>query len=391
MATLDINFQIPVVKDESSFEQDPGTITFAAWLPERQGEAIVVKEGNLIFKLWFDRSSIDIYSITHTRTKNPHIARRLSQLYGLDTGEYFTPMQVKIALGVITVQDISPKLKDYILSRTPDKEVYQSDLRIQHLGLAEKVVQITIDTYNQIVQYIRNYLGQYWVQEISRWKSIDQQCWRFDYRVLSSDNVFVPFCPRADKAHIKFELQAKPASDHKRYIDAEQWSSLKVFVEEGKRTLRYRALLADAEEIAADGHSRAAIVEAVAALEVALDQFAQSPNVEQLYGNKLSARMGGAPLKKQINHFGLSGSVNFLLPVLIPEDKLPLEVIEGCWLAIEQRNNVVHNGQREVKPEVWKNCLKSIRSYCSTLEELTKFSSASDVLPETQVDNEQST
>ena len=297
--------------------------------------------------------------------------------------EFWTPMRAETAVGVITVENVSSELERYIKSKTPNS-VIQVKLQAQYENLAEQVMQFAVNTYNRVVRYVRDYLGQHWVQEINMHQSIDQQCLQFNCYVILSDSSLLHFYPSSGKP---IRIKGITADDE-HYINAKRWTSLRAFVESGKRSSRFRTLLTDAEEIAASGHSRAAIVEAVTALEVALSEFSKAPNAEQLYGNKLSKRMEGASLKRQVEKMGLEGGISFLLPVLIPESKLSTEVVEGCREAIRQRNNVVHNGQREVKPKVWKNCLESIRSCCLILEELTKFGDASDVTPETQVNDE---
>ena len=51
-------------------------------------------------------------------------------------------------------------------------------------------------------------------------------------------------------------------------------------------------------------------------------------------------------LDKQIEHMGLSGTVSYLLPLLLPDSVLAADVLSGCRDALTARQNIVHNGQR---------------------------------------------
>jgi len=105
----------------------------------------------------------------------------------------------------------------------------------------------------------------------------------------------------------------------------------------------------------------------VTALEVAVSDFSRSDKCNQALASKYGPRMGIDRLQKQVDHMGLSGTVRYLLPLLLPEDALPENILKGCRDAIDARQNVVHNGQREVKNV--KHLISSIESCCKILRE----------------------
>lgn len=344
MTTLTIRFKVPVVRDGDMRERASGGITFDSWLPEDRENAVKVEKEDLTCEIWFDKSTIQ-----PTITQFP------------DT-KYWTPMEAQYALGIVTVTKVTETLKKYIESKQDDREIDET-LENEHQQLATKMVHLIVDTYNRIVQYVRSCLGQYWVTETAVRNSTYEQCLRFDCRVPIAGELWLLFAPRsANREPITIVL------DTSRHINKDTWSELRAFVEERKRPPRYKELFTGAEEIKSLGHNRGALLEGIAALESALQRFIQSPHAENLYGHKLKNRMEGASLAKQVQHMGFSGSIAFLLPVIIDEALLPTAIVEGCRTAIEVRNNVVHNGQRDVKPEVLKKCLSSIRGYCAALE-----------------------
>jgi hypothetical protein len=62
-----------------------------------------------------------------------------------------------------------------------------------------------------------------------------------------------------------------------------------------------------------------------------------------------------------------------LLPVLLPESVLPEDVLEGCRAAIDQRQTVVHQGQRDVPAGSLQSSLRAVRSLCDILEGLSQL------------------
>ena len=67
---------------------------------------------------------------------------------------------------------------------------------------------------------------------------------------------------------------------------------------------------------------------------------------------------------------GLSGSVRFLLPVILPEASVSTALLRKCFDAVDMRQNVVHNGQRDVDRVKLQSALESIRELCLVLESL---------------------
>jgi hypothetical protein len=77
---------------------------------------------------------------------------------------------------------------------------------------------------------------------------------------------------------------------------------------------------------------------------------------------------GFSNLKKHIEHLGLRGSVNYLLPLMLEEGEVSCEDLAQCQGAAEEPNNVAHNGQRDVQPEKLRRYSQGIRSLCQALD-----------------------
>ena len=154
--------------------------------------------------------------------------------------------------------------------------------------------------------------------------------------------------------------------DENRFIEQDSWLEAKEFVMSRRRTDLVWELLAGAEWLAGLGHRRSAITEAVTALEVAVFDFARRQ--EDVLDATISSRVNVSSLKNWIEHMGLSGTLNYLFPLIFSEEQIPSDVLGGCQEAIQQRQNVVHNGQRDVREDTLSLCLHSIRSACRLLK-----------------------
>ncbi len=80
--------------------------------------------------------------------------------------------------------------------------------------------------------------------------------------------------------------------------------------------------------------------------------------------------MGIKGLKNQVDHMGLSGTINYLFPVLFSEDQVSSSILTTCQKALEVRGNVVHNGQREIESKKLITFINGIRQLCEILEKL---------------------
>ena len=150
---------------------------------------------------------------------------------------------------------------------------------------------------------------------------------------------------------------------------SEDWNEAREFVLKGRRTRLVDELLVGAEELASEGYRRGALTEAVTALEVAIHEFARHP-ATQAFGAKLGQRMDVPKLSKQVEHLGLSGTVRYLLPAILKNDQVDTEVLRECSRAVEMRQNVVHNGQRDVEEAKLQSAIAGIRRLCFALERL---------------------
>jgi hypothetical protein len=118
-------------------------------------------------------------------------------------------------------------------------------------------------------------------------------------------------------------------------------------------------LLANAERLWERAHYRAAVVEIGAAIEATLHRFAARPDMSRLNSERIERL--GMSMDKIVGELGIRGSIRILLPLLVPTALVDDYAMELVIAAIDLRNEVVHNGKRNLdKEHVW-DCLIAAR------------------------------
>jgi len=166
----------------------------------------------------------------------------------------------------------------------------------------------------------------------------------------------------------RLAVASLPDNNDPRLIRAVDWQLVQEFVANDKKPTLTMQLLAGAESLADEGSERAALTEAVSALEVALAKFARSSEIESTIPAAIRGRLGVESLPKLVDRLGLSASVSVLLPFLLSEELLPGDLLRTCREAISERQNVVHGGQRHVDPSRVQKYLWGLRQLCEVLE-----------------------
>jgi hypothetical protein len=349
MPSLAIRLTVPIPVERTVAVP---ALIFARWLPLAEGDAIVVDSPPLHLRLWFDIESTRWASRVEVEDLPRHINVPVHRVYA-----------------DVTLDDIEPSLLQYIQTRNYSQPVAPENEALQEAydNLCWDVLQLSLRTVNRLTQYVRSRWGQHWLQEYEAHRG-------------NMYSYFTQFEGKATLDHCRsfFRFSPTPLSSgtvrmesESRYVERDQWNEVRDYVLSKRRPPLSGALLAGAESLAANGHSRGAITEAVTALEVALFAFASDPNVDAALGNEMGPRLGLQSLKAQVERVGLTASFAYLLPILLPEPILPEAVLAGCREAISQRNSVVHSGQREVRDDVLGRVLAAVRSCCDILERHT--------------------
>jgi hypothetical protein len=325
-------------------------LTFHHWLPIGKANGIRITDNQMNLLLWFDLESTWLAS----QPTEDEIKRHVNVLAHYVRAE-------------ITVQEVASELATYMQNRDFKRLPAESERLIQaeYDKLGQQILEVLLRRFNRLITYAHSVKGQYWLLkyelDIGRLHSYFQ-CFEASGRIDGGD-VF------RFKPGIGDEISISMPSEDK-YIGESEWAEVSDFVRGEERTPLVHELLAGSEQLAANGYYRSALTEAVTALEVAISAFGRSQNKNQKLASIVGPRLGVDMLQKQIEHMGLSGTVRYLLPLLLPEETLPAEILSGCRKAVDERQNVVHNGTRNVSNidhfiASIRSCCNILRDYCS--------------------------
>jgi|SRR5215211_2388172 len=327
------------------------SFTFSHWLPLAEDESITVREEDITLTLRFDMGCLG------------HVS---------DIDEAELPRHVNVLAdkvrAEVTVSNLADELADYIMHtdyyRRDFETISPQEQRLidEYGALGERVYRFTISRVNRLISYARVQKGQYWLEEYVIGATMSGRFVGFDPEVTADGSEWVRWVP-SNVSHINVQLM-----DPSRFITRDDWEKVGEFVRTRSRPPLVGELLAGAESLAANGHRRSALTEAVTALEVAVSEFSQQPQAELAFGSVYAERMDIASLKNQIHHLGLSATVRYLLPVLFTEEQISKETLKACQNAVTRRQRVVHHGQRDVRENELSLFLRSIRQLCSVLE-----------------------
>lgn len=229
----------------------------------------------------------------------------------------------------------------------------------RQLGLI--LQQVIVDRINRFIAYIRAYKQQYWVEDLVADQQNPSQFFARHEATASIDGQAIQFDPDVRTIHITGTVVDNG-------LKQDEWADVIRFMNSGERPPLVRTLLANARNLESKGNRRNALVEAVTALEVQLASFGR--NTDILIPPEIGQRLEPDKLATLLQRVGLRGSFAVALPLLLTEQQISRSVLRDCCTAIEQRNAIVHHGQRDVSSALLPKLLKAIRSACYSLEAL---------------------
>jgi len=344
MPLLTIELKIPL-----EYEQLIGApaLTFSHWLPIGKKNGIEILENDFKILLWFDIKT----TWWASQPKEEEIPNHVNVL-----AHYIN--------ATITTEKIDENLANYMqhrdFSSSPNESEKNIQLKYEQVG--QEILEIVLTRVNRLISYARDFKGQYWLLKYDNTAKHSLKYFqKFSGRGKFDNKEQFRFQPGAvDVVHVSIGSEEK-------YLTEEEWESVRKFVSSDGRTPLVGELLAGAEQLEGNGYGRSALTEAITALEVSIAEFGASENANKQLSSFYCERLGIESLKKQIERMGLSGTVNLLLPLILPETILPTEIVKECQKAITLRQNVVHNGQRNVNPIAIRIGILNIKKCCNIL------------------------
>jgi hypothetical protein len=353
---LTVNFTIPLSDEDWA---GPCFI-FEQWIPENESDVIVVNHEGKEVRIYADKSCVS--------SLNEVTDDLISRWQNISVSK----LKIEVVLN-----DIEDELLDFMYAeRESPKEIHHGlkpgedgyeELKIKYEQIGNDIGNLAISLFNRTVSYTRNIKGQYWLSErkIDE-NSINNQNVSLNAKAKINNENWFRWCPPCKPICLRCNIDTDSS------IKKDEWKNVIEFVNDRSRPNLIFELISNSRYLYAHNHYRSSVIEAISALEVAVSNFGRNANTDMLSRSYQINRVDIHNIGNQISHLGFSGSMRYLIPLLFNEEELPCSVLEKCFQAIEVRNNVVHQGQRNVAPDLVQEILRGVSLCCRVLDRYTK-------------------
>ncbi len=356
MGILIVRHAIPTGEDQF------GTcVNFYRWIPAGREDAIIKNVDNFTVRLWIDKNCI--------ADPSPLEEMSVEKCTNICVNKIYVDVEVRNVpedlVAFIYNERDRPRGGIHYGIKPRDEKYDKFNNAYKELG--GKVFKLAVKMYNRFISFVYANKGQYWLSKgLLDMDRMSNQIPSFNVgcnaKVKSDNYDWVRWCPPFTDV-IRIILPDEDAS-----VREDEWARIKEFIEDGSRTDLVLELLANAQSLLENGNRKSAVIEAVSALDVAIHNFAKSPLIPS---GTIKERVNVNNLESEVKHLGLMVTVNHLLPILFPSNILTTNFLNQCREAIELRNNVVHNGMRDVSEERTRNLIYAVTKVCKILAEYT--------------------
>lgn len=328
MSELRVLHRVPFIGQHGG-----SSLLFNQGIPEDPASTIQVIHDGLPLKLSVDRGCVDpmMGAITDDLLQN-----------WINISVVAVLVEVIIAnvpadLGLFVIEkETWPKGDDIINSPDP----VTRGLAEQYAALGCRVMLSVLHVTNRLVSWAYAEHGHHWLstREASTARMMSNNN-EFKATAVYDGSRHVRWCPPNRDSPIVF------VSDSTSALSRDDWSTAASFVGETRRSDAVGEMMSHARAHLDNGHARGAVIEAVSALEMAVDRFASNPEIRALRSDR---SFPNASFRADLKHLGFTRSVRYLLPLLISPSILTLELLYRVNGAIQCRHNIVHGQHRKL-------------------------------------------
>ncbi len=334
----------PVVSGDS--------LTFNSWFPLGKDHTIEFVEGDFLVRIWFDNTCSDI---------------------GKRDNSYFTTASNVCAERIwvdIEIRNLSTKLTEFIQKNVHNTIKDSPDLLQKSVEVGKQVFTICIKYLNRLIFYAKYVKGQYWMELFNSDTNYASDFFNEWESKASLDPGDSSSWFRWDPIHVSYgEIRF---TDISTYIKSTEWDAIKDFLRKPSKVKFPLQLISNARLLTDLGYTRNAIVDIIIALETTFNEFIEYPNAEKLHMEyQVDRRVDIEKLNSSVGRIGFTNSINFLLPIILPEELADKELFDIVNKAITVRQNIVHNNQREVNSQECFKLINGVEQLAKILRSLT--------------------
>lgn len=350
MKQIEVRMTVPL---PPSWGGGNGEMIFHRWVPSSGADRICLSANGVTTYLWFDAlDAEEIAGIADSQRSRINIQRSTAC--------------------ILVETEVSEDLATALLTRSFPPSLPEA-LQCEYTGLQSSIHGSAVELVNRVIAYVRSVKAQYWLGKFAIGEYEEAiNLVEFNTQVRKPGGEWVKWMPAGSGFRGHFVV------DESRYVTTADWDSICLFVKTSKNPPFVDELLANAEALVAQGVGRSAVVEAVSAMEVALAVLGSEEHAQSSWARDLDARVPLESLSRHIAKLGLRGSLSYLIPILFSENQVPRQVLDGAIKAVNARNVIAHQGQRQIEIAVARDHVVAIRRLCYAMgvvheETLTLF------------------
>ncbi len=313
---------------------------FHKWLPDNEKSAIILQafKESIKIKVWFEkRGFVKNGRIIYDAQKKEVDSSRISKQYLLSGGYLF---------GSFEMNDITQEELEVMTQNLQGNDLY--------VNLGKRIAKMLAPPIIIFVDILRINYGQYWLRPFHKWDSLNQSIGSYCRRIklrwkTKSDTTRQDFIPNQLVEHIVGEIW----DDEKylSYLTCEDWEDIRKLVQTDFTPDPALEILNRAHEEWDNKNYSRAIVNAITALEIAMNRRFKKVNADNNFQTQINKFNNKLDLDTRI--FGLF------------YDLVPKEILLNAIQCKDLRNQIVHEGVSAVKADKEKflgiiSCIKFI-------------------------------
>lgn len=318
-------------------------------MPKLEISLTLELDGHLLFERWLPIAA-DEEIVVSERNVETHIQFKIESAWWAfqpNAEELFKWVNVHAHRLYITSSSIiSHELKEYILTNRRNEigTIFNTEISDLDRMCIDEYRQIGLDMQesivrpiNRLIDYARAVKGQFQIEKLAQDLENPGQFFLKNNTKANIEGKQINFNP---DSVVKFTVSAP--LDKRTYIRPDDWPDVMRFIHGIQRPPLPGMLLAASKSLLENGMRRNAIIDAVSALEVILNEFVNNYGEIELSDKRV--RLESDKINKLKEKLGFRGSFDVMLPMLFDEQDLPIKMLRTCRKAIDARNSVVHYG-----------------------------------------------
>lgn len=340
--------------------RDVGTLLFDQWIPDEDAVALCLDHDGMTVSITVGKDCVSSF--------NEVTDELISKWLNVNV----TAVKIRVV-----VHDVADDLAAFAQAKeqwprgedilhSPDPAI--RNLALQYSEVGQRVLLAVIRATNRLASWASAEHGHYWLgtRDESAGRMMSDNT-GFNARAVWNDGKSFRWCPPGNDDPIQITVGGGFE------LSRSDWAAAGDFVRSDRQSDSIGEIMANAAVHLHSGSARAAVIESVSALELAVHRFADTPELSVLRADRLFV---SDTLKNDLKHLGFTNGVRHLLPVVLPPSLVDESILHRANDAIMCRHRIVHGQQRKLDLATARRHVAAARALAGILQTATRRSAS---------------